>query len=119
MKITSKLVALAVSCVGIPATVLAHDADIIGPWELTIKVQNKTFSAISTCDKAHRVLEMDYAPPSIFGPSRAVEVGYGSWREENGHILLSYETALPHHMTRVVRGTATLTEPNVITGNVE
>jgi hypothetical protein len=119
MKITNKLIALAVSFVGIPVTVVAQDSDIVGAWILNIKVQNRTFAALSTCDDKHGVVEMDYAPPSIFGPSSSLEVGYGSWKEENGHFLITYKSELPHHMTRLVRGTATLSQPGVITGNAE
>jgi hypothetical protein len=122
MKITSKLIALAVLCVGIPATVVAKDSGnsgIVGPWALNITVHNRTFTALSTLNEKHQLMTIDYAPPSIFGPSRPVEVGYGIWTGQNGHFSISYKSQLPHHMTRVVRGAATLTEPGVLIGNAE
>ena len=119
MKITTKLIALAVLCVGIPATVLAKDSDIVGAWVLNVKVQNRTFAALSTFDDKHGLVELDYAPPSIFGPSRSVEVGYGSWKEENGHVLITYKSELPHHMIRLVKATGILSQPGVVTGNAE
>lgn len=122
MKITTKLIALAVLCVGIPATVVAKDSGnsgIVGPWALNITVHNRTFTALTTLNEKHQLMTIDYGPPSILGPSRPVEVGYGIWTGQNGHFLISYKSQLPHHMTRVVRGAATLTAPGVIVGNAE
>jgi hypothetical protein len=123
MKITTKLIALAVLCVGIPATVVAKDSGnsgIVGPWALNITVHNRTFTALSTLNEKHQLMTIDYAAPSILGPSRPVEVGYGIWTGgQNGHFLISYKSQLPHHMTRVVRGAATLTAPGVLMGNAQ
>ena len=119
MKITNRLIALAVLCAGIPATVVAKDSEIVGSWALTVTVHNRTFTALSTLDKEHHVMNIDYAPPGLFWPSSQVEVGYGSWTGQNGHYLISYKSQLPHHMTRVVRGTGTLSGPGVLIGNAE
>jgi len=128
MKIKSRLIGLAVVCLGIPATVVAQSKDegLEGTWLLKMSVHNMpgTISAVSICNRDGSLEHFDYQPvPRIFGNGAETQlyVGSGSWvRKGNGQFEIKFKSEVPNRGSQQVEGIATLSASrNEVTGSAK
>jgi hypothetical protein len=128
MKMKSRLIALAVVCLGIPAAVVAQSRDkgLEGTYvlKITLRKMHETISAVSICNRDNSFEEFDYQPvPSIFGngPKTQLLVGTGSWSPQgDGRFVIRYKTGLPNNGSQQVEGIATLSASrNELTGSAK
>jgi hypothetical protein len=128
MKIKSRLIGLAVVCLGIPATVVAQSKDegLEGTWLLKMSVHNMpgAISAVSICNRDGSLEHFDYQPvPRIFGNGAETQlyVGSGSWaRMGNGQFEIKFKSEVPNRGSQQVEGIATLSASrNEVTGSAK
>jgi len=125
MRMKSRLVGLAVMCLGIPAAVVAQSRDegFQGTYVLAISGPNMpTISAVSQINRDGSLEEFDYEPvPSKFGNGGKTQllVGHGSWSlSDKGHLMIEYKTELPNKGSQHVKGSATFSASrNELTGS--
>jgi len=127
MKVKSRLIGLAVVCLGIPAAVVAQSKDegLEGTWLLKMSVHNMpAISAVSICNRDGSLEHFDYQPvPRIFGNGAGSQlyVGSGSWvRMGNGQFEIKFKSAVPNKGSEQVEGIATLSAShNEVTGTAK
>jgi hypothetical protein len=118
MKIKGKLLALALACAGVPATVVGQPSSLDGAYQLTITVQGmpSPISAFAICkggrDKGY-VKEIACVPTRSFfgfGPGITLEKAEGRWYlMPSGEYAINTKTQLRNGLVRQMDGTATLT----------
>jgi hypothetical protein len=115
MKITNKLIALAIVCAGIPATVLAKSQDTLaGIYLVSISVDGlrQQISALADCKESGALVEYDFVPPG------KLEVGEGHWSRTAQGFTINYTTPLENGEKRMVTGFVTRSAPaNHLTGS--
>jgi hypothetical protein len=128
MKMKSRLIALAVVCLGIPAAVVAQSRDrgLEGIYVLKITLHNMpgAISAVSICHGDGSLEEFDYQPvPSMFGNGARTQLLFanGSWfKNANGQFVIKYKRGLPNNGSQQVEGIATLSASrNELTGSAK
>jgi hypothetical protein len=124
MKMKSRLIALAVVCLVIPATVVAQSRNehFPGTYVLMIQVHNMAIPAVSICKEDGTFQEFDYQPVPSGGRTQLL-VAEGNWLSNgNRQFKIASKTALPNNGSQQVRGMVTLSASgNDLTGtaNVE
>jgi|HubBroStandDraft_6_1064221.scaffolds.fasta_scaffold1216994_1 hypothetical protein len=114
MKMTSRLIALALVCVGIPATVVAQPPKkLTGKWKMEFTGPDMPgISAFSICEANGRLITVSYQRfPSILGiGAGTLCVSDGKWVQRGDNIQVSFQTKLPDNRSQRVVGTALLSE---------
>jgi hypothetical protein len=121
VKITRRVIALAVMCVWIPSTLLAqppHKKSLAGTWDLQVKVQHMpgTISAVSICT-------LDGGVTHVQAVGNRLVYGYGWW-VQTGHsefrltfVTQTNDKAGVRTGSQQVQGTAILSgSDDVVTG---
>jgi hypothetical protein len=129
MKRKSRLFALAVVCVGIPAATLVAQPPanrLAGTWQLTVSGQHMPgpLSAISICNRDGSITEIGYQRfPGVLGIGAGThpDVGYGNYVQTGAReFRLTIQTELPDHRSQRVSGIAFLSESgDQVTGSAE
>jgi hypothetical protein len=120
MKITSRLIALAVSA-GIPVTLVAQSPNETYRGEYLLKISVPgvpwAITASSTYEPDGTLKEIDYLPAGNFLGIEG-QAGHGHWsRTASGQFLIDYKTELPNGQVRQVRALTTVSASgNELTG---